>query len=269
MNTVSRDLLVSLQERVRDSISVPLARIVVFGSVAAGTAGPASDLDLLVVVAPTDPRWQPSDNIRERKRIERDVSAHDGHKLDVWVRTAQQCEDGRSVIGGVEQLADVTGVSLIYSNQRPTTARRSRQEMRYMYVYDWLEEARRLLSYSAHGAPDSRRSVTAQRVAHFSWRSIQRSLGATFVWRQVSPPAKDDAPCDWLAALSLQNGLLAEHVGGAVLRADIAPADAAAVLSHVIDYLGFDPRLAPRLRNMKESLMVSPGRMRLEYGLKE
>ena len=70
------------------------ARVIVFGSVATGTATADSDLDLLVVIdGVTDVR-------RESVRL-RDVLGDIGMPIDVIVMSTERFEETKDVIGGI------------------------------------------------------------------------------------------------------------------------------------------------------------------------
>jgi len=70
------------------------ARVIAFGSVAAGTATADSDLDLLVVIDDV------TDTRRESVRL-RDVLGDIGMPIDVIVMSTERFEETKDVIGGI------------------------------------------------------------------------------------------------------------------------------------------------------------------------
>jgi predicted nucleotidyltransferase len=78
------------------------ARIILFGSHATGTAGPASDVDMLVV------EDSPPDVRAEATRIRRALSGL-GIAFDVIVMSTQRFEETKSVVGGIAHPAHKYG----------------------------------------------------------------------------------------------------------------------------------------------------------------
>jgi len=78
------------------------AKIILFGSHASGSAGPDSDVDLLVVM--------PVEGSRRRKATEIDVALVDRElPLDLIVVTPEQFERGRGQIGSIIRPAALEG----------------------------------------------------------------------------------------------------------------------------------------------------------------
>jgi len=91
MDTIDGSLTAAVERLV--AASSP-ARVIVFGSVATGTATADSDLDLLVVIdGVTDTR-------RESVRL-RDVLGDVGMPVDVIVMSTARFEETKDVIGGI------------------------------------------------------------------------------------------------------------------------------------------------------------------------
>ena len=87
-----QQLLTQVVSRLRTSSSP--ARVILFGSVATGTATSDSDLDLLVVLDDV------ADTRRESVRL-RDVLGDIGMPVDVIVMSTERFEETKHVIGGV------------------------------------------------------------------------------------------------------------------------------------------------------------------------
>jgi len=118
-------------------------RVVMIGSRAGGYARADSDLDLVAIVElPTTARpWNGSDADAERDRIQAALGLPP-ISTDLTVRSAEQFEEARSIIGGVERLVETEGIDVYLEPfERPARARRSREDVRAALVRAWVEAA--------------------------------------------------------------------------------------------------------------------------------
>lgn len=209
-------------------------RVIVFGSQAKGTARPDSDIDVLLVIEPAAQAWGPDDNVRERRRLQQAVAPAFA-RLELWVRTTDQYEEARQVIGCVEYLAATQGI-VTFSREpsRCPVARRSREEIRNRNVCDLLADARRMLCAAvrtelATGAvPSSADDGNGLR----AWRSIQHAISAVCAWGQTEVPAKSDDVEAVIAKLVRADTGLARKLGA---RGNLQAATAAIARSVLRD----------------------------------
>lgn len=249
------DLLNTIVSRLISADTGHIQCVICFGSRIQGHADSDSDVDILVVVEPPDDGWGPRENIAERKRLESEIGGLPV-RLDLWVRTIDQYEEARGVIGGHEHAADVTGILLCSRPMRRSPAiRRSRDEVRYRNVCDWLELARRLLGRSVQI-----RTVSFARGGkwypseHFAWRACMAAIGAVFVWRQVDPPTKRDEVATWLCNLEDLEPRLGPKLNALFRQIPLSALLAQAVLRTVATYLGEDEQIKARMEQLNTYL---------------
>ena len=104
-NAIDPQLARTITDILRAAVPRGLQRILLFGSRAAGTARPDSDVDLLVVESKV------ADRLAEVARLRAALSGLP-HPVDVWVMDAVEFEETRGVIGGLAYPADRYGVVL-------------------------------------------------------------------------------------------------------------------------------------------------------------
>ena len=227
-------------------------RIIWFGSHLSGHGSDESDFDLMVLIEPSVPGWGPRDNIAERQRLE-SVLTLEGTRLDLWVRTVDQFEEARSVVGGLEHAADVHG-EVLFSRptRRPPQIRRSPEQIRLRNVGDWLELARRMLGRSVMlawprgGYPQT----SAHTPEHYARRAVSAAIGAIFVWRDNEPPSKRDDFSFWLSKLEAIDERATRSVRRELGLSAVTPTVAHGVLRAVVTHLSADRELSAITRNM-------------------
>lgn len=218
------------------------------GSRALGTARDRSDLDLLAVIeAPRGQRWGPSDVLKERDRIQAAVGSP-VVRTDLWVRTVEQFLAARTVVGGIEHLADLEGV-VVYSRPllngialvaRPGDVRRENTVF-------WVRDAAEQLRLGALSSHSGVLGASAMSPANLLRRSVERALMALFVAHQIQASTKNRDVHDVLAELdTLEPDLVSR------LRETLGPHTpdsiaAHGVLSAVTERLGKDTHLRERL----------------------
>lgn len=222
--------------------------IICFGSRASEKAtGPDSDIDILVLVDPPA-AWGPRENIAARKRLEAAISALPV-RLDLWVRTIDQFEEAKDVIGGYEHAAAATGTALwSRARRRQPIVCRSRDDVRYRNVCDWLELSRRLLGRSVQLSSISfinrGRWLSSE---HYAWRACMAAMGALFVWRQEDIPSKYDDVNSWLRRMADSEPTAAESVADAFKSLPSGPHLAHQVIRAVVGHLRIDKQLHDRM----------------------
>lgn len=116
-------------------------RVVMIGSRALGTAAHTSDLDLVVIVelAPHESPWNGVEADAERDRLQRELGPPP-IPTDMTVRSAEQFEEARDVVGGVERLVELEGVDVyVKPFDRPPKARRTKDAVRLALGRAWLD----------------------------------------------------------------------------------------------------------------------------------
>jgi predicted nucleotidyltransferase len=226
-----------------------IQRIILFGSQAAGTAHARSDIDLMVLVEPVIGSWSPLDNVAERKRLERAVGRAPA-RVDLWVRTTDQYEEARDVIGGIEHAANRAGVVVASrpARRRPVM-QRSRDDIRRRNVCDRLEDSRRLLGRAVMGTFATvivSRASSPYPPEHYAWRSAVASMSAIFVWRQVEPPSKYDERAVWLRLLGDLEPRVASELCALFDAQPMSAMVAHAALVAVVVHLASSPQLQSR-----------------------
>lgn len=168
-----------------------LRRVVMIGSRRYGCARPDSDLDLVLIVE--IPLAEVAAMRREMAAQNRRVSAALGNWpliLDISVRTIDQFEEARTVVGGVEWLAEHEGY-VIYarSGDRAPIVRCQPDAVKRALVRTWLEDSRKALDRAVamrNGTanhPDRLKTPDA-----FAMKSIRCAVYSVFVLHQVQAP---------------------------------------------------------------------------------
>ncbi len=152
-----------------------------FGSRAVGTSHDSSDLDLIVVI---ETLYDPNGNVRECDAMRNHILKSLGPppvKTDLSVRSIDQFEAAKGVIGGAERLALTEGVELfavpytrtpiVPANRRGTIAG---------LVRSWFESALRFAEESA--TFEAAKNPTSALAA---FRSVQKSITAVCVHHQM------------------------------------------------------------------------------------
>ena len=118
-------------------------RVTMLGSRANGTAGPGSDLDVVVMMEPRgrDGAWGRKRLRAERRRIVGAMGAPPV-RLDCWIRTVDRYFEGKDVVGGFEFLAEHEGVVLLARPiRRRPVIRRTWDQVRRSNIRAWLHDA--------------------------------------------------------------------------------------------------------------------------------
>ncbi|MBA3645729.1 MAG: nucleotidyltransferase domain-containing protein [Gemmatimonadaceae bacterium] len=178
-----RDLRVAkeLSRRIVECGGGKVRRVVMFGSRAVGGAHDSSDLDLIVVV---EIPYDPSGGVRECNEIRAHIVRTLGLpplKTDLSVRSIDQFEAAKGVIGGAERLAVTEGVELFCAPYtRAPVLPPSQQGTIAGIVRSWFESALKFAEDSAtfEAANDSTSVLAA-------FRSIQKSITAVCVHHQM------------------------------------------------------------------------------------
>lgn len=257
MRAVLDDSLRACADAIVRHSSPVLRTLLLFGSRAHVEHPAVSDIDLLAVIEPHSVAWGPAENIAERKRLHRLTQPQCPVPIDLWVRTIDQFEEAREVIGGVEYLAATRGVG-VYS--RPSTraalVRRSRDEVRRQNVCDLLEDARRLVGRAVQAEmarlPDG--VYRSKPAAHYAWRAIQHGVRSVFAWRQVETPEKHDDLDTVINKLRDADSRAATRL--VALHQAISPTAsiARATLREIASYLATDPALSPTTGHLQRWL---------------
>jgi len=226
-------------------------RVAMIGSRARGTAHPASDLDLVVLVEL--PRgstaWGPRENLAERDRIQNAVGVPP-ISTDLSVRTTDRYHEARQVIGGVEHLVDLEGVDL-YSRplREPPTIRRTPECVRCQHAGTWvyhavavLEEAMAPARTALVDAPNNAAKLTA--AAH---ASAMRAVTALLVTHALHSSKRDGIRA-MLAQLGSVDAITTAELQAILERADPPFQKAQTVLRAVVERLGREPGMTPHLQ---------------------
>ena len=253
----------ALAERIVAAGMGRVRRVGIVGSRANGTAGPASDLDLVVLVeTPGDaPRWSAAQVLAEKHRLMAAVGPPPLH-TDLWVRTTDQFAEACGVRGCMEHVLATTGVDVCSRPwSRSAVVRRSPRDVRCQNVADWLadawdelQRAEMLASRTGDGNAAVRfgaGDVTSD-VGHHAWRSIQRSLVALFVWHQAPLPTKHQPASETLAALARLEAATARAIRTHVAPDPHSPAAALAVYAIVRRRLAREKSLRPFIARAAE-----------------
>jgi predicted nucleotidyltransferase len=108
MTSKDRQIAKELAERLRESATRSVKRIILYGSRATGRATPESDFDFLVIEA------DPVSRRDEMKRLRSSVSDLP-YPVDAWVMGEEEFEETKNVIGGLAYPANKYG-TVLYEN---------------------------------------------------------------------------------------------------------------------------------------------------------
>lgn len=210
-------------------------RVAMIGSRAIGVARPSSDLDIVALVelpAVAHP-WNTAQTQLEQERLRAELSPAP-YRIDLSVRTTDQYEESRRVIGGVEHLVDAQGFTLFtHPLDSPPRVRRTRDQVIRQQMRAWIGQA-----YVAFRA--SRSTVRPGRSALASSASpqepvaaldsVHRSLNVPFVKHQILVQKRDSLAekLDWLSVV--------EPDLAGKLRAVIAPERVSVRIAQLVLY---------------------------------
>jgi predicted nucleotidyltransferase len=190
-NNNALDVAREIARRIVHSGAGRVRRIFLIGSRATGCARQDSDFDVIIVVeADPDARWGFPDAAKEESRIFRAIQPL-GVVVDISVRTADQFVAARSVVGGIEWLAETEGIELYRENfHRRPRALVSNRNVRLALVRSWMDDALRCVEHAAalsSAAPDDQVRVTKSRdPAHYATKSMRSCINAVLVLHQVA-----------------------------------------------------------------------------------
>jgi predicted nucleotidyltransferase len=228
-------------------------RIIWFGSHPSGQASETSDVDLMALVEPSTAAWGPKENIGERQRIESAI-AGSSMRIDLWVRTTDQFEEARAVVGGLEYAADAHG-EVVFSRplKRTPRIRRSPHDIRVRNIGDWLELARRMLGRAVMlrwPRPGYEQPNQVRGSEHYAHRAALAAIGAVFVARGIEPPSKKDDLSCWLTRLREIDERAARALERELTNSPVTPTVAHGVMRTVVTHLALDRQLDPIVRYM-------------------
>lgn len=228
----------ALAKQIVESGRGRVRRVVMVGSRALGTARNDSDLDLVVLVElPVSARpWGVAECAAERDRIQREVAAPPV-LTDLWVRTTDQYEEGRSVAGSIEFLVDAEGID-VYSRplERTPRARRTVAQVRREYAAGWITHALRALD-----------AATGENAGVAAAAAVERTLHALLMLHGVRASKSDGAQA-MLRSLEAVDPAIFAEVRVLLERQHALPLTAREILKAVVARMSRDPGLAPQLR---------------------
>lgn len=249
----------SLADRIVAAGANRVRCVVMLGSRAVGTAHASSDLDLLVVLElPLGERpWGVEENISERRRI-LDCIRDAPFPIDLRVRTTEQFEEARDVIGGFESLALIHGV-VLYAEpyRRPAVARRSKEEVVNITVRAWLEDAMvalgRALDLENAVAISGSDPPAGKDAGHYAWKSVRAAVNALLVRHQIRSYKQED-----LETVLNKVSAVEPHMGR-WLRATLESRSRSAAVAHVVlagivQWISRDPAFEKLLARLRERL---------------
>lgn len=228
-------------------------RVVMIGSRALGTARPDSDLDLVVLVeiAGTMRPWGLQEVDAERSRLQREVGMPP-IRTDLWVRTTDQFEEGRTVIGGLEHLVEAEGVT-VFSRalDRSPLVRRTPDQVRGDNVAAWLRNALGALeaAIQLENAEVIRGSgpLSGADPRPAARAAVERALNVVLVLHQVRA-SKHFGVQRMLAELTARDPATGGELH-ALLAAEVESAPVAhSVVGVVLRRLAVEPGMRPYLR---------------------
>jgi predicted nucleotidyltransferase len=247
-----------LAERIAAAGRGRVRRVVMVGSRALGTAGPESDLDLVVLVETPRgaPAWGQKEFRAERDRLREEMGSPPV-RTDLWVRTTDRFEEARRVVGGVEWMAETEGV-VVYSRplERRPVARRTPGQVRRENVSAWIEHALFALDAAARSAnasvlrSDGAASgdpVSAARMA------VERAVNALLVAHQLRA-SKSGGVAGMLALLDGVDPAMAAHLRALDAEGPGSPMAAHAIVTAIVHRLSEDAALARYLAGPSQRL---------------
>jgi predicted nucleotidyltransferase len=216
--------------------------IAMIGSRATGHARETSDLDLVTVVElpPDEPRWNGPHADAEKMRLIQAIGPVPV-ELDLSVRSGEQYEEAREIVGGVEKLVAQEGC-IIFSQPFSNAPKRTRTRVAVTthLVRAWLEASARSIALGIRASQEKvavpsldgwhsvhryghvgtaleesglritlRRTVSNMRGADHYWRrAVQQALTAVCVLHQI-----DSSKHDALASVVSSIAKRSPHAG--------------------------------------------------------
>lgn len=240
-------------------------RVVMIGSRALGTARKESDLDLVVLeeIPTAAPRWGLREVGIERARLQKAVGVPP-IRTDLWVRTMDQYQEGRSVIGGIEHLVDVEGVTVFSrAPSRAPVIRRSPEQVRRDNVIAWIRNA--LGALDAAVKMESTRAVAAAFPPSIGGSepartAVERALNALLVLHQVRA-SKHMGVEGMLTSLASVDPSAAARITALTGTTAMDVRTAHRVLDTVRRHLGREPLLSSSLGEAKRHLATLATRL--------
>ena len=235
-------------------------KIGLIGSRARGDARPDSDLDLVVIVEQPagEIAWDTVKTKAEKAELIRLLQGTP-FPIDLFVRTAAQYFEGRTVIGGAESLLDFEGVMVFEQPLTlPPRKRRRPVEVARLYVQSWFEIASASL-FAAFGSRMERAAAlflneVGPGAAAAARDSVHGSVNVPFVMHQVRVSKHDSMEAKLGRLRTLDPGYASwlEHVTAPGIS---HPKVAHAVLAGTLRWATTrDPALAAPLRDLSDKL---------------
>lgn len=234
-------------------------RVVLVGSRAVGTARADSDLDIVVLVeTPAGVRpWATPECVAERERLQREVGAPP-LPTDLWVRTTDQYQEARSVIGSVEAMVDAEGFDLYAEPfQRAPRVRRTPAQVRREYTVGWVTHALRALEEASArqtGVAERQPGLAALPPDLPAHTCILRAVLALLFSRQVRRERADDVDT-LLARYSAVDEPLARALSTDLKNEGELVPKAHSVLTKVVEQLARDPSMRSELKAVQRTLV--------------
>lgn len=218
---------------------------------------------VVVEIPKDDPAWDLPENQRERDRLQQQVG-RPPLRTDLWVRTTDQFEEARNVVGGIESLVETEGV-VLYSRplDRPPVVRRSPDMVRRANVRGWLEHALMALDRAVARAQGPA-VVTGQPAAvpdaaHFAYKSIRCAINAVLVLHQIRSSKQEDLNVVLARVAGVEPGV-ADWLRSVLATDQHSIGTAYSVLNGVVRELSQDPPVArllePVLRRLDRSVVL-------------
>jgi len=236
------------QDRVR--------RVVLIGSRARGTARPDSDVDLVILeeLRPEAQNWRTSDCAFERDRIRRELGATAGPSVELWVRTTDQYEEARGVVGTIEWLVELEGI-VVYDRPvtRKAVPRLPPDAVRREYVMGWMAHALRALQTAVAFENAAALASAAPRL-DAARAAMERAATGLMVHHGVWADKRDglEVMLERVGSVSPEAARqLRDRIGSTYA---LSAWTAHAAVQEVVRQLSGDPRLGPRLVRIRSQL---------------